>query len=844
VSPISILVAATTRNVFADAIAEGIVRSVEERSDMTLLVHDVLVIFDDSDVREVLNLLLSATRCALVLVGRPIITGKRAHQLLEQRADLVVLQVDVGGDGVQIRLRDPRLEALLDTLHDLMERIGAGSNERIARVQLETVTPLTASGAQEMKPAPERPLLRASMRWVHAVLKEAVERVSEVHGSAHGFSLNRQTLLDLLEDNFSWLSFTTRDMESELDDARDLADPTTEPLAAADRVFGLGPLEFRLMLLALAPEFDARHQLCLGFLQEDMGRRIGTMGMYCGLLGAALQIRAELAHRGALARSLAFENRVISADEPLRLDPFLTQWLLGESTALAADPRIRRTMRFVPWPGAMLLERSEDQARAAGLMEKLGGPGEARWQLLGGDDPAGWRAILELGAQKINRAPIRIDPTYLAGIDMLDVEDCATRIGRLARLTRNPLAIDVANVAGIDGISDRIDHFLATLARTRCHAAVICPDYASVVKQLGDVAFDLISTGPLSRAGRVAAVRVAARKADAYLLDEDAESISNRYPLSVGGIEHALRLAASFPADYDHDSRVRRFTAACRELAIGGISQLAERIEPVFHIDDIVLPLDRKRQLIEIVDHIRLAPKVLDGWKFRDQLPYGRGVTALFFGPSGTGKTMAAMGIARTLGIQLLRVDLSRVVSKYIGDTEKNIDRVFSDAQRSGSAILIDEADALLGKRSEVKDAHDRYANIEVAYLLQRMEAYEGLAILTSNMRQNLDAAFLRRLRFIVDFPRPDVTAREQIWRFCLPEDSHDLNDAAFRQLARKIDLTGGHIRQITLRAAFIAAAADKRIQLEHIAEAARAEFAKLGMPPVDVDLNGGRRAA
>ena len=218
-------------------------------------------------------------------------------------------------------------------------------------------------------------------------------------------------------------------------------------------------------------------------------------------------------------------------------------------------------------------------------------------------------------------------------------------------------------------------------------------------------------------------------------------------------------------------------------------------------------------------------------------------MTALFYGPSGTGKTMAAMGIARKLGIQLLRVDLSRVVSKYIGDTEKNIDRVFSDAQRSGSAILIDEADALLGKRSEVKDAHDRYANIEVAYLLQRMEAYEGLAILTSNMRQNLDPAFVRRLRFMVEFPRPDVGARELIWRFCLPDESHELDQAAFRQLALRINLPGGNLRQITLRAAFIAAAAETRINLEHIADAARAEFAKLGMPPVEIDVNG-RRAA
>jgi SpoVK/Ycf46/Vps4 family AAA+-type ATPase len=202
------------------------------------------------------------------------------------------------------------------------------------------------------------------------------------------------------------------------------------------------------------------------------------------------------------------------------------------------------------------------------------------------------------------------------------------------------------------------------------------------------------------------------------------------------------------------------------------------------------------------------------------------------------------MGIARELGVQILRLDLSRVVSKYIGETEKNLDRVFTDAQRSGAAILIDEADALFGKRSEVRDAHDRYANIEVAFLLQRMEAYDGLAILTTNMRKNLDPAFTRRLRFIVDFPRPDIDAREKIWRQCLPEESHELTDGEFRQLARRIDFTGGQIRQTTLRAAFIAAAAGRRITLEDVARATQAELAKNGMLPVELDLTRIRRAA
>jgi SpoVK/Ycf46/Vps4 family AAA+-type ATPase len=209
---------------------------------------------------------------------------------------------------------------------------------------------------------------------------------------------------------------------------------------------------------------------------------------------------------------------------------------------------------------------------------------------------------------------------------------------------------------------------------------------------------------------------------------------------------------------------------------------------------------------------------------------------------------MAALAVARELDMHVLRLDFSQVMSKYIGDTEKNIDRVFEDAARSGCAILIDEADALLGKRSEVKDAHDRYANIEVAYLLQRMEAFDGLAILTTNLRQNLDAAFLRRLRFIVDFPRPDAAAREEIWRRCLPPQVHCLDAAAFRLLARKVELTGGHIRQITLRAAFLAAAADETVGMPHVVHAVNAEFAKLGMPALAFDVRAaapeGRRAA
>ena len=791
VSRINVLVASVLPDLKAEVIAEA----VAARQDMNLVEGRCV---SAADVDALLASIPESPQCALVVVGRPADTDQLAERWLADRADIVVMHVDVVGDVVRIDVRAPRLDPLLNALRELVERVGAHEPEVVVR-----------------------PLLQAAVDWVHQVLRDAVGSVSDDNGDVHGLSVTRATLLQSLDAPERDRPRELIDADAAFDRALAAADAATEPLAVAARAFDLTPLEFRMMVLALAPELDLRFQRCIGFLLDEMGRRVGTMALYSSLLGATAHVR------GALARWLVFEgSRQSSADEPLRLDPFLAQWLLGDRTALAHDPRVRRSMRLVPWPGAGLLEREADHA--ASLI------GSSQWLVLGGDDPAAWRALIELGARSRNVAPIRVETSRLANVDIIDIEDCARRLGRMALLTGQPLIVDAAS----EGDDDALRLFLASL---NCQPTVICRDAARMVRLLGSTSYELIDEPPLTTSARVAAVRAAATGAGAYLSEESAAAIANRYPLSVDGLEQAMRLASSRTEPFDP---LVRFTSACSDVAAEGVSQLAERIEPIFSLDDVVLPPDRKQQLTEIVDHVRLAPQVLDEWKFRDQLPYGRGVTALFHGSSGTGKTMAAMGVARKLGIQLLRLDFSRVVSKYIGDTEKNIDRVFTDAQRSGSAILIDEADALLGKRSEVKDAHDRYANIEVAYLLQRMEAYEGLAILTTNMRQNLDPAFLRRLRFVVDFPRPDVEARQKIWRQCLPEESHELDQAAFGQLARKIDLTGGHIRQITLRAAFIAAAAGAQIGLEHIVHAARAEFAKLGMPPVEIDLSQTRRAA
>jgi hypothetical protein len=269
----------------------------------------------------------------------------------------------------------------------------------------------------------------------------------------------------------------------------------------------------------------------------------------------------------------------------------------------------------------------------------------------------------------------------------------------------------------------------------------------------------------------------------------------------------------------------------CREHARRSLDTLASRVEPQAVWADLVLPDLQVQTLRQIAIHIRQRAVVNDAWGFASKHARGLGLSALFSGPSGTGKTMAAEILAAELDLDLYKIDLAAVVSKYIGETEKNLRAIFNAAQESGAVLLFDEADALFGKRSEVRDSHDRYANLEISYLLQQMEAYRGVAILTTNMQQAMDPAFLRRIRFIVQFPFPDASARAQIWR-CIFPASTPLGDLDFDQLAQ-FNISGGVIRNIAMHAAYLAAddssAGGRRaVQARHILAAARTEYAKM----------------
>lgn len=309
--------------------------------------------------------------------------------------------------------------------------------------------------------------------------------------------------------------------------------------------------------------------------------------------------------------------------------------------------------------------------------------------------------------------------------------------------------------------------------------------------------------------------------------------LSSQFNLNGIVIQHVARVALAAPADERPLSE--QVWDACLTNTRPRLDLLAQRLDSKATWDDIVLPAEIEKLLRQITSQVRQRNTVYDEWGFRQKMNRGLGISALFAGGSGTGKTMAAEVLANDLRLNLYRIDLSAVVSKYIGETEKNLRRLFDAAENGGAILFFDEADALFGKRSEVKDSHDRYANIEVNYLLQRMESYSGLAILATNMKSSLDHAFVRRLRFIVNFAFPDMAQRQIIWQKVFPPQTRR-DELDIDRLA-KFNLTGGSIHNIALNAAFLAAAAASPVTMDFIFNAARAEFRKLKRPIREADF-------
>ncbi|MFI6438200.1 ATP-binding protein [Streptomyces sp. NPDC050759] len=582
--------------------------------------------------------------------------------------------------------------------------------------------------------------------------------------------------------------------------------PGTAPLDALVACFGLTAFERDLVVLTAAQELEPTAGARCAAACGDPERAHPTFSL-------ALAALAD-PHWSALTPVAPLRRwRIVEPDDAsglttsrLRLDERVLHFLLGSPYL---DARLHGQLRRTPVPEA--LPPSYDLA-ASRLAE--GWTNGTLVEVTGGD----LRSRADMAAAAAARSGL--------GLYSMSAEDVPTdpvERDRLSRLWQREAILLPAALLVEAGELDR-DQRASTEAFL---AGAAVPVVVS-------------SEDPL-RSERSYAARVAVPRLDdeeqfalwgdafdevAELADGELRSLVAQFQLP----PHVVRSAAAsvrrrLPHEDELDAAQLAWRAGLDEARIG-MDELGRRIEPQAGWDDLVLHERQTSVLREIVAHVRQRATVHQEWGFGATLRRGLGVTAMFAGGSGTGKTLAAEVMAKELGLDLFVIDLSQVVSKYIGETEKNLRRVFDAAERGGALLLFDEADALFGKRSEVKDSHDRYANLEVSYLLMRMEAYRGLAILTTNMKKALDTAFLRRIRFVVDFPFPAEHERAEIWRRVLPPQApmKGIDPALLAQLT----VAGGSIRNIALSGAFLAAEEGDRLQMRHMLAAARTEYLKL----------------
>lgn len=606
------------------------------------------------------------------------------------------------------------------------------------------------------------------------------------------------------DDPFRGLYLSDEVIEALLDSGREPFAPFVE--TAADGRLGrlarkaqLSEVDVELLLVALAPDVDSRFEQFYGYLNDDVTRRRATIGLalrLCGLAEASAQGRSKLDHGSPLVRSglVVVEDQ----DRPLlsrslRVPDRVGAHLLGDDRP---DPHLADFVTLpgdpVAMPGAERLARGiERGVRLVYLREHPGG-----------------------GAAELAAAALA-----LAGFPALLVD--AARLTDALAVVREALLRGAGIVVGpVDSgftldplLHDEIPVIAFGTGAWEPRWTRVPPLQHEAVQLPFDLRVGLWRT---SLDGRLAA-------------GIDPAEVTAHFVLGPTQISRAASAATVSALADDGLVDVTHLRAGARSQNAGGLQRLARRIEPAVSWPDLVLPAPVTSLLNELAARARHRDRVIDEWRMRPGGGRGRGVTALFAGDSGTGKTMSAEVIAASLGLDLYTVNLATVVDKYVGETEKNLERIFVEAAGVNGVLLFDEADAIFGKRSEVRDAHDRYANIESAYLLQRMESFDGIAVLATNLRANLDDAFTRRLDVIVDFPLPDADLRRGLWDRCLGGSVPRSSDVDLEFMAASFELAGGHIRSAAVTAAYLAAAAGHVVGMVELIGAVAREYRKLG---------------
>ena len=688
-----------------------------------------------------------------------------------------------------------------------------------------------------------QPEILAQLRQLDALLRRAVARARRLYAAGegdeafHGVYISEQEIDALL----------AREGPETLASDEALAESLADFLSSSDlEVFSarwqFTAFDNAVLVLALAPEVDLRYERIYAYLQDDVTRRKPTvdlaLNLFCDSAEARLEQRCRFAPEAPLLRS----GLLRLLPEPGQVEPpLLAQYLRLDERAINAllgDDRLDSRLAsfcergFFPATQTDLGDENEVVRRLLAFMATTQNAGRAAHILFSGPTTASKRqAVAALAAAThttLLTADVERNATWRA-----EPGEIASMLIREATLSDAMLYVSEFRVGKDEEAAARA--LIETLADYP-GVVIIASDSPLVAAIAGDARFLNVPFTLPNYETRQALWRQLTTAAGIKVSDNLVARLASNFMLAPEQIENAVNTArqrlewritaAGRLATKEIDAEL---LAAARGQTGIILAALTSQIKPIYRWQDIVLPPDQLEQLKDICKRVTYAHDVLEDGGFGRKLSAGKGVAVLFAGPSGTGKTMAAEVIANELGLSLFRIDLSRVVSKYIGETEQNLERIFTAAVRSNSVLLFDEADALFGKRSAVQDAHDRYANIEVSYLLQKMEQHEGITILTSNLRGNIDEGFLRRLAFIVHFPFPDEATRLEIWRRLWPPQTKLAADVDFAVLAHRFRLSGGNIRNVALAAAFLAAAEARPVSMADILHATRSEYAKVG---------------
>jgi AAA+ superfamily predicted ATPase len=588
-------------------------------------------------------------------------------------------------------------------------------------------------------------------------------------------------------------------------------------MAIAAARLGLDALDTAVLTVCAAPELHRRYGFLYAYLQDDVTRRLASPRLVADLLNgegvdrpdvlACFAPGAPLPAGGAL-RLLLPDGPTPLADRPVKVSDRLAAFLLGADGGFG-DAGAPVPLRRVP---AQPVASGRDEAIAevvrllaadTRLPLVVCGPDAATITAMAAGAP-----LLLVDVHDLERPEVMADATLAAALEERLL--CLDGLEDLKPPDR------VRLLRAIDERRERT----VVLGRTRGEALALSDRTALLVE------VPMPSFGERRNAW------------EQFSGAEDTDDVAAKFRLSIEQIRAAgevSRIAASSRGAATPDAG--ELNMGARYASVSRLGELAARLDHAYQWDDLVLP-ERQRDLLRSISaYLRHRDRVLSEWGYERTVARTQGLKVLFAGESGTGKTMAAQVLAAELGMELFRVDLATVVSKYIGETEKNLERIFTAADGSNAILFFDEADALFGKRSEVSDSHDRYANIEVAYLLQRMEAYPGAVILATNFKRNIDDAFIRRLDFVIDFPFPEAEDRERIWRLVLPSQAPVDADVDLGFLATQFKLSGGAIRNCSLAAAFQAADEDNAIQMRHLVRAVAQEYGKQGRLTLEADF-------